>query len=245
MLSNDIGQTFIGIINNVLQLIGLRREDGSTFDIGSVISGSVENLIKGAIGTENYQELTTAWAKANRIYQASTNILNSFQNLTSTVLSGLELVAGQTGKIGRYHDIRRGKELNEALTKLRAWEDKSRAEKQALYKAQRGSSVRVNAKRVKGYVESFGLAGRIYLPVKLLSGTQTANSTLIGIVRDAAATTGRTIAVGFTLPTGGILSGLRMLGLLSGVTRVQTMILIWLVLNLKLMLFKYESFYSK
>jgi predicted nucleic acid-binding Zn-ribbon protein len=100
MLSNDIGQTFIGILNNVLQLVGLKKEDGSAFDIGSVISGSIENLIKGAIGTENYTSLTTAWAKANRIYQASTNILNSFQSLTSTVLSGLELVAGQTGKIG-------------------------------------------------------------------------------------------------------------------------------------------------
>ena len=100
MLSNDIGQTFIGILNNVLQLIGLKKEDGSAFDIGSVISGSIENLIKGAVGTENYTNLTTAWAKANRIYQASTNILNSFQSLTSTVLSGLELVAGQTGKIG-------------------------------------------------------------------------------------------------------------------------------------------------
>ncbi|MDZ8240148.1 MAG: hypothetical protein RMZ69_23865 [Nostoc sp. ChiQUE01a] len=100
MLSNDIGQTFVGIINNVLQLIGLKKEDGSAFDIGSVISGSIENLIKGAIGAENYASLTTAWAKANRIYQASTNILNSFQNLTSTVLNGLELVAGQTGKIG-------------------------------------------------------------------------------------------------------------------------------------------------
>ncbi|MCC5617564.1 hypothetical protein LC605_21235 [Nostoc sp. CHAB 5836] len=115
--------------------------------------------------------------------------------------------------MGRYGDIQRGKELNEALTKLRAWEDKSRAEKQALYKAQRGSSVKVNANRVKGYVESFGLAGRIYLPVKLLSGTQTANSTLIGIVREAAETTGRTHALDFTLPTGGIkldgLSGYR------------------------------------
>jgi hypothetical protein len=100
MLSNDIGQTFFGIINNVLQLIGLKKEDGSAFDIGSVISSSIENIIKGAIGAENYANLTTAWAKANRIYQASTNILNSFQSLTSTVLSGLELVAGQTGKIG-------------------------------------------------------------------------------------------------------------------------------------------------
>ncbi|MBD2416088.1 hypothetical protein FACHB389_35525 [Nostoc calcicola FACHB-389] len=100
MLSNDIGQTFIGILNNVLQLIGLKKENGEAFDIGSVISGSIENLIKATIGAENYQELTTAWAKANRIYQTGTNILNSFQSLTSTVLSGLELVAGQTGKIG-------------------------------------------------------------------------------------------------------------------------------------------------
>jgi hypothetical protein len=109
--------------------------------------------------------------------------------------------------MGKYSDIRRGKELNEALTKLRAWEDLSREAKQTLYKGQRGSSVKVNANRVKGYVESFGLSGRIYLPVKLLAAStaQPTNGTLIGIARDAAATTGRTIAVGFTLPTNGVL----------------------------------------
>ncbi|MEH2309341.1 hypothetical protein [Nostoc sp.] len=100
MLSNDIGQTFIGIINNVLQLIGLKKEDGSAFDIGSVISSSIENLIKGAIGAENYTSLTTAWAKANRIYQASVNILNTFQGLSSAILTGLEMTAGKVAKIG-------------------------------------------------------------------------------------------------------------------------------------------------
>ncbi|MEH1971112.1 hypothetical protein [Nostoc sp.] len=100
MLSNDIGQTFVGIINNVLQLIGLKKEDGSTFDIGSVISSSIENLIKGAIGAENYTTLTTAWAKANRIYQASINILNAFQGLSSVILTGLEMTAGKVAKIG-------------------------------------------------------------------------------------------------------------------------------------------------
>lgn len=107
--------------------------------------------------------------------------------------------------MGKYSDIRRGKELNEALTKLRAWEDKPRDQKQALYKSQRGNSVRVNAKRVKGYVESFGLAGRVYLPVRLLSTTQTTNAPLITAVRTAAAADNRTRAVGFTLPTGGVL----------------------------------------
>lgn len=107
--------------------------------------------------------------------------------------------------MGKYSDIRRGRELNEALTKLRAWEDLSRDAKQTLYKGQRGSSVKVNANRVKGYVESFGLVGRIFLPVRLLSGTQTTNGTLIGIVRTAAATSSRTREAGFTVPTGGVL----------------------------------------
>jgi hypothetical protein len=100
MLSNDIGQTLIGAINNVLQLIGLKKEDGSAFDIGSVISGSIENLIKGAIGADNYLELKEAWAKANRIYQATINIFNAFQGLASAILTGLEMTAGKIGKIG-------------------------------------------------------------------------------------------------------------------------------------------------
>ena len=100
MLSNDIGQTFIGIINNVLQLIGLKDEKGGNIDVSKLISSSIENLIKGAIGAENYQQLNTAWSKANRIYQASVNILNNFQNLASTILTALEMTAGKVAKIG-------------------------------------------------------------------------------------------------------------------------------------------------
>ncbi|MEH1810882.1 MAG: hypothetical protein V7K26_00075 [Nostoc sp.] len=100
MLSNDIGQTLIGALNNVLQLIGLKKEDGSTFDIGSVISSSIENLIKSAIGADNYVELKASWQKANRIYQATINIFNSLQGLSSAILTGLEMTAGKVGKIG-------------------------------------------------------------------------------------------------------------------------------------------------
>ncbi|WP_373525092.1 hypothetical protein [Nostoc sp.] len=99
MLSSDIGQTFIGIINNVLTTIGLKKEDGSGFDIGSVVSGTVENLVKGVVGAENYTNLTTAWAKANRIYQATTNIFNALQGLSSTILTGLEMTMGKVGKV--------------------------------------------------------------------------------------------------------------------------------------------------
>lgn len=107
--------------------------------------------------------------------------------------------------MGKYSDIRRGSELNAALIKLRAYEDLSTDAKQTLYKGQRGTSVKVKPNRVKGYVEAFGLTGRIYLPVRLLSATQTANATLINTVRTAAADSSRTHAVDFTVPTGGVL----------------------------------------
>jgi hypothetical protein len=105
--------------------------------------------------------------------------------------------------MAKYRDIRRGAELNKALTKLRTYEDLEKVEKQAKYKAQRGSSVKVKPKRIKGYVESFRLTGRVYLPVKLLAQTQTSNSDIISLVRTSTAANGRTSATDFTIPSGG------------------------------------------
>ncbi len=100
MLSRDIGTTLLGAFSNVLSLIGLKNDDGQAYDLGSVINSSIENLIKGIVGAENYAQLSETWAKANRIYQATTNVLNSFQQLSSTILSGMELIAGNNSKIG-------------------------------------------------------------------------------------------------------------------------------------------------
>jgi hypothetical protein len=100
MLSNDIGQTLLGIIGNILQLIGIKDDEGNAINVGGVIGGSVENLIKGAIGAENYTELKESFAKANRIYQASVNVLNAFQNAASTIINALEVTIGRIGKIG-------------------------------------------------------------------------------------------------------------------------------------------------
>jgi hypothetical protein len=100
MLSNDIGQTLLGAISNVLQLFGLKDSEGNAFDLGSIISSSIENLIKGIIGADNYTELKEAWQKASRIYQATINIFNQIQGLLSTILNALEITAGRVGKIG-------------------------------------------------------------------------------------------------------------------------------------------------
>lgn len=99
-LSNDIAVTLGSALSNVLQLIGIKNDDGSSLDIGQIINSSVENFVKGIIGAENYQQMSQTFAKANRIYQASVNVLNSFQGLSSIILTGLEMTAGKVAKIG-------------------------------------------------------------------------------------------------------------------------------------------------
>ncbi|MBK1990999.1 hypothetical protein A0J48_026425, partial [Sphaerospermopsis aphanizomenoides BCCUSP55] len=100
MLSNDIIQTLIGALTNVLTLILPKDDSGKAFSINEVLNSTVENLVKGIIGTENYTTLSNAWAKANRIYQATTNVLTSFMGLTQTVLQAAEMIAAYTGQIG-------------------------------------------------------------------------------------------------------------------------------------------------
>ena len=78
----------------------IQQEEADKKEECSIISSSIENLIKGIIGADNYVQLREAWAKANRIYQATVNILNNFQNLASTILTALEMTAGKVAKIG-------------------------------------------------------------------------------------------------------------------------------------------------
>ncbi|TAF07771.1 MAG: hypothetical protein EAZ77_08660 [Nostocales cyanobacterium] len=100
MLSNDIVQTLVGALTNVITLIVPKDDAGKGFDIGEAINSTVANVVKGIVGAENYTNLSNAWAKANRIYQATTNVLNSFMGLTQTVLQAAEMIAAYTGKIG-------------------------------------------------------------------------------------------------------------------------------------------------
>ncbi|MBD2360049.1 hypothetical protein H6G36_02345 [Anabaena minutissima FACHB-250] len=99
-LSNDIAVTLGSALSNVLQLIGIKNDEGGALDIGQIINSTVENLVKGIVGAENYQQMSETFAKANRIYQATTNVLNSFLNLSQTILQASELIAAYTGRIG-------------------------------------------------------------------------------------------------------------------------------------------------
>ncbi|NJO63150.1 MAG: hypothetical protein HC836_34515 [Richelia sp. RM2_1_2] len=99
-LSNDIGQTLTSALSNVLALIGIKDADGQPINLSQIIGNTVQNVIKGIIGAENFTTFSLNWQKANRIYQSTNNVLNAFQGLSSAILTGLEMTAGKVAKIG-------------------------------------------------------------------------------------------------------------------------------------------------
>ncbi|MGF1934543.1 MAG: hypothetical protein RM347_009085 [Nostoc sp. ChiQUE02] len=99
MLSNDIGQTLLGAINNVLSVIGIKNSEGEGFDVGAIIGKTFESMIKSIIGEENYTTLTINWQLANRIYQSTTNVFNSLTNAVAVITNALEVIGGTTSKL--------------------------------------------------------------------------------------------------------------------------------------------------
>ncbi|CAO5072632.1 Chromosome partition protein Smc [Microcystis aeruginosa] len=100
MLSRNIGSTLIQTLANALSIIGIKDGDEVAQSFSTVIGDSIENIIKGLIGAENYTQLTETWAKANRIYQSAINIYQLMTDSLFGITSGLEQTAKYTGKIG-------------------------------------------------------------------------------------------------------------------------------------------------
>jgi len=104
MLSNALKQTLFSAISNGLAAAGIRdftqSEEGTPFDVNAIVNKYLESTIKGAIGAENYLELSGTWKKANRIYQSAANLLFSIQSIAFSILSVLEVIGGWTAKIG-------------------------------------------------------------------------------------------------------------------------------------------------
>ncbi|MEH2243546.1 MAG: hypothetical protein V7K85_12635 [Nostoc sp.] len=100
MLSNNLGQTLGGVINQVLAFILPKGIDGTPLDINEIIKKSVEEILETAIGEDNYKTISQDWALANRIYQAGSNVFNQISNAMSVATAALELIGGNIGKIG-------------------------------------------------------------------------------------------------------------------------------------------------
>lgn len=108
MLSNNIATTLTSALSQALaalpgnSLLGIptEAEGGSPLDIGAQINGMFETTVKKAVGEDNYTSIKATWAKANRIYQASANLLGAVQSAIQGVQSVVEVTGEYTGKIG-------------------------------------------------------------------------------------------------------------------------------------------------
>ena len=108
MLSQNIAETVGEVVDNSLATLGLKITDVEGKEIGftEAIGQSVTSLIKNIIGEENYDQLTTTWAKANRVYQASVNVLSNIRSIVDSAQDIAEETGENVAFIG--NALRRG-----------------------------------------------------------------------------------------------------------------------------------------
>lgn len=100
MLSNSLAATLNSAISNGLSVFGVEDPEGNPLDIGGLIGDAVESAITRVIGAENYATMNAAWKKANRIYQATANIIFSLQSIGYSILEATEVVGNYVALIG-------------------------------------------------------------------------------------------------------------------------------------------------
>jgi hypothetical protein len=100
MLSGNIIQTLTQAMQNVVELVGIKDDNGDPIELFPLINSSITNAVKYVIGKENYEIFIKQWDSYNRIYQASANLFSSLLSMGDSITQGLQVIGGQTGKIG-------------------------------------------------------------------------------------------------------------------------------------------------
>ncbi|AFZ56914.1 hypothetical protein H6G54_12075 [Anabaena cylindrica FACHB-243] len=100
MLSQNILVTLTQAMQNVIDLIGVKDDANNPVQLSTLINSSISDFVKNVVGKENYDNVIKQWNYYNRIYQASANIFSSLLNMGDSITQGLQVIGGQTGKIG-------------------------------------------------------------------------------------------------------------------------------------------------
>lgn len=100
MLSNNLAQTLFEGIGNVLNVFGIEDEDGNSLDVGEMVGNWTNSFFISFLGQETVTGIKEGWKRANRIYQAATNIIFSLQSITFSMVEMLETISNYTGRIG-------------------------------------------------------------------------------------------------------------------------------------------------
>jgi hypothetical protein len=100
MLSNNLGQTMIGVVENVLQIFGLKDSEGEDIDVSEYLQNGIDSIAKTVLGVTTWEVMKKEWKRYNRIYQAAANIINSVTSIYYSLFSVLEVLGNRISKIG-------------------------------------------------------------------------------------------------------------------------------------------------
>lgn len=102
MLSSNLAVTLGGVVDNGLNLFGvkIKDENGEQINFNQMLGNTVRSTIQNVIGVQNYNALTTAYKQANRIYQAGMNVIFTVQSLYYSTKVVTEYIASGLGRIG-------------------------------------------------------------------------------------------------------------------------------------------------
>ena len=99
MLSSSLGDTLFSIIDNVVGLF-IKDINGKPIDTKGFFGKKIDEFAATIFGVKNWKEAKDAWKKANRIYQAASNIANTVRSMVDSVGNIAGFCAENTGKIG-------------------------------------------------------------------------------------------------------------------------------------------------
>lgn len=99
MLSNDLKVTLVSIVQNGYNFFQIKDEEGNIIDVNQQLNQTIVGLIDGVIGTEARIDLTIAFKKANRIYQAAANVMYAVTAIVDITRTIAELGAERIGKV--------------------------------------------------------------------------------------------------------------------------------------------------
>ena len=99
-LSAQVVQTLGDVVSNGVAIIGLKDENQQPYDVNAIVGKQVIEWIKSILGADVYNNLSTKWKKANRFYQAGSNLLSDVTSMFDSARSIAETTASEVGVIG-------------------------------------------------------------------------------------------------------------------------------------------------
>lgn len=99
-LSASLVQTVGDLMSLGLDVVGIDGEDGSPLDINELVGEGINDFLESKLGEERWTNTKSWFASANKIYQASANIVYTVQSMFDSSKSALDWMGGNVSRIG-------------------------------------------------------------------------------------------------------------------------------------------------